>query len=258
MKEMTGQGVKQFDNWKLSVTFSWNGQRHIIISDGELVIVFKTFDSHSKDIVEFKMSLEPVAVEYPEEHIGLLTFNNKTPPASLNNEVDEETGEDSEVSLDKELGEEGVYLYRCDPDGDETFFEGSSNDDNGLTKSAKYCTQYEWTPNLNRTIELRKGFIFGNTKMKRDAVKRYAIHEGFTLKKNKMTATDTLVTCKNEACDWRLHALYLPNGMIYMIKSTNARWVASVIQTTNHSNPTIVAKVLGVMNIPFTKLRRLF
>ncbi|KAL5777584.1 hypothetical protein ACOSP7_010510 [Xanthoceras sorbifolium] len=84
---MTGQGVKQFDNWKLSVTFSWNGQRHIIISDGELVIVFKTFDSHSKDIVEFKMSLEPVAVEYPEEHIGLLTFNNKTPPASLNNEV---------------------------------------------------------------------------------------------------------------------------------------------------------------------------
>ncbi|KAL5739369.1 hypothetical protein ACOSP7_028272 [Xanthoceras sorbifolium] len=96
--------------------------------------------------------------------------------------------------------------------------------------------------------------------MTRDAVKRYAIDEGFTLKKIKNDSYRYTVTCKNEACDWKLHASCLSNGMTYMIKSVccghsfcqrivenkmaNVRWVASVLQTTNHSNPMIAARVL--------------
>ncbi|KAL5818480.1 hypothetical protein ACOSQ4_022322 [Xanthoceras sorbifolium] len=75
-----------------------------------------------------------------EAPIGLLTFNNEAPPVSPNNvappatvekydsdeddsyEVDEETGEDSEVSLDEELCKEEAYFFRCDPDGDATIF----------------------------------------------------------------------------------------------------------------------------------------
>ncbi|KAL5766834.1 hypothetical protein ACOSP7_017451 [Xanthoceras sorbifolium] len=97
-KEMSGKGVQLFDNWKLS-----------------LMIVFETFDNQSKDEIEFEISLNPLGVEYPEEHIGLLTSNNEAPPASENNvtppatveeynsdeddsyEVDKETGEDNEV-----------------------------------------------------------------------------------------------------------------------------------------------------------------
>ncbi|KAL5799460.1 hypothetical protein ACOSQ4_032344 [Xanthoceras sorbifolium] len=113
-KKMSGKGVQLFDNWKLSVLFSWNEQRHTVISDEELMIAFETFDNQSEDEIEFEISLNPLGVEYHEEHIGLLTSNNEASPASENNvtplatveeydndeddsyEVDEETGEDSE------------------------------------------------------------------------------------------------------------------------------------------------------------------
>ncbi|KAL5739368.1 hypothetical protein ACOSP7_028271 [Xanthoceras sorbifolium] len=84
---MIGQGVRQFDDWKLSVTFSWNGQRHKIISDDELMIVFKIFDMYLKDIVEFELTLELVVVKCLEELIGLLTFNIEAPLANPNNEA---------------------------------------------------------------------------------------------------------------------------------------------------------------------------
>ncbi|KAL5739566.1 hypothetical protein ACOSQ2_028746 [Xanthoceras sorbifolium] len=107
------------------MSFPWNGQRHTLISEEELMIALKKLDGHSKDEIEFEISLEPVGVKYPEEPIGLLTFNNEALPVSLNNgappatikesdsneddsyKVDEETGGDSEVSLDEELCEEG-------------------------------------------------------------------------------------------------------------------------------------------------------
>ncbi|KAL5855254.1 hypothetical protein ACOSQ4_005056 [Xanthoceras sorbifolium] len=167
---MTGQGVRRFDNWKLFVTFPWNGQRHTIISDDELVI--------------FDLTLELVVVEYPKEPIALLAFNikaplaspnNEAPPASPNNEaplttveefdsnyddsliIDKETGEDSEnseVSLDEELGEEGGDLYRYDPEGDERLFKGSSDNNNKLTRMTKYYSQHQLAPNPIGTIEL--------------------------------------------------------------------------------------------------------
>ncbi|KAL5808279.1 hypothetical protein ACOSQ3_028970 [Xanthoceras sorbifolium] len=95
------------------MSFPWNGQRHTLISEEELMIAFKKLDGHSKDEIEFEIGLEPVGVKYPGEPIGLLTFNNEALPAkSDSNEddsykVDEETGGDSEVSLDEELCKEG-------------------------------------------------------------------------------------------------------------------------------------------------------
>ncbi|KAL5751883.1 hypothetical protein ACOSQ2_022390 [Xanthoceras sorbifolium] len=111
-KEMSGKGVQLFDNWKLSVLFPWNRQRHTVISDEELMIVFETFDNQSEDEIEFEISLNPLGVEYPEEHIGLLTSNNEAPPASKNNvtppaTVEEyDSNEDDSYEVDKETGDD--------------------------------------------------------------------------------------------------------------------------------------------------------
>ncbi|KAL5774615.1 hypothetical protein ACOSP7_012172 [Xanthoceras sorbifolium] len=232
------------------------------------MIVFETFDNQSEDEIEFEISLNPLGVEYPEEHIRLLTSNNEAPPASENNvtppatveeydsdeddsyEVDKETGEDNEVSLDEQLCEEGVDFFYCDPDGDDTVFQGSSDDDNRLTRMAKYCTRHQWAPNSNGSIELKEGQVFGNAKLIRATVNG----------KIKNDSCRYTVTCKNDACDWRLHASRLPDRVTYMIKSVcgghsfcrkvvenkeaNVRWVASVLQTTIHSNPMIEVKTL--------------
>ncbi|KAL5787996.1 hypothetical protein ACOSP7_004945 [Xanthoceras sorbifolium] len=42
---------------------------------------------------------------------------------------------------------------------------------------------------------------------------------GIYLKKIKNDCYRYIVTCKNEACDWRLHGLCLPNNVTYMIKN---------------------------------------
>ncbi|KAL5787937.1 hypothetical protein ACOSP7_004886 [Xanthoceras sorbifolium] len=189
-KEKTGKGMQLYDNWKLSVLFPWNGERHTLISNEELMIAFEAFDSQSEDKIEFEISLDPVGVEDPEEPIELLTFNNEAPPATAEKydcdeddsyEVDEEI-DDSEVSLDEELCEEGEDFFHCDPDGDATIFQGSSNNDNRLTRMAKA------------------------------AMKGYAIQEEFRLKKIKNDGYRYIVACKNDACDWRLHASCLPDG----------------------------------------------
>ncbi|KAL5777143.1 hypothetical protein ACOSP7_010069 [Xanthoceras sorbifolium] len=115
-KEMSGKGVQLFNNWKLSVLFPWNGQRHTVISDEELMIVFETFDNQSEDEIEFEISLNPLGVEYPEEHIGVLTSNNEAPPASENNvtppaTVEEyDSDEDDSYEVDKETGEDNEVL----------------------------------------------------------------------------------------------------------------------------------------------------
>ncbi|KAL5779322.1 hypothetical protein ACOSQ2_010059 [Xanthoceras sorbifolium] len=195
---MTGKGVQLFDNWKLSVLFPWNRQRHTLISNEELMIAFEAFDKYDSDEDD-------------------------------SYEVGKETGEDSEVSLDEGLCEEGADFFCSDPDGDSIIFQGS--------------------------IELKEGQVFGNAKLTRAVVKGYAIYEGFRLKKIKNDSYRYTVTCKNDACDWRLHASSPPDGLTYMIKSmrgshsfcqrmvenkeANSRWVATVLQTTIQSNPTI-------------------
>ncbi|KAL5831377.1 hypothetical protein ACOSQ4_016731 [Xanthoceras sorbifolium] len=108
----------------------------------------------------------------------------------------------------------------------------------------KYCIQHQWARNSNGSIELKEEQVFGNAKLTRAAVKGYRY----------------TVTCKNETCDWRLHASSLPDGVTYMIKSVrgghlfcrrvvenkeaNTRWIATMLQTTIQSNPTIEVKTL--------------
>ncbi|KAL5844680.1 hypothetical protein ACOSQ3_010736 [Xanthoceras sorbifolium] len=66
--------------------------------------------------------------------------------------------------------------------------------------TAMYCTQHQWAPNSNCSIELKEKQAFGNTKLTRPAVKGYAIQKGFRLKKIKNDSCRYTVTCKNDAC----------------------------------------------------------
>ncbi|KAL5768357.1 hypothetical protein ACOSQ2_015140 [Xanthoceras sorbifolium] len=75
------------------------------------------------------------------------------------------------------------HIFRCDPDSNATYFQGSSDYDNEQIFS-KYCTRHQWAPNPNGT-----------------AVKGYAIYEGFRLKKIKNNSRIYTVTCKNELHD---------------------------------------------------------
>ncbi|TXG48959.1 hypothetical protein EZV62_024834 [Acer yangbiense] len=175
-----------------------------------------------------------------------------------NYEVVDESEDDSDVSLVDEDAVNFGNPDRCDPDGDDSIVILSSDEENGLTGAASYCRDNQWALNPNRTIAFKDGQIIGNAKMTRAAVKMYAIQEGFTLKKVKDKCRYTVV-CKNDACDWRLHALCLTNGVTFMIKSVwgghsmclrvvenreaTSRWVSSVLKSFIQSNPKGKAKL---------------
>ena len=68
------------------------------------------------------------------------------------------------------------------------------------------------------------------------------------------------VSCKNKTCDWRVHVSSLPDGVTFMVrtvtgghilcprmtanKEANAKWVASVLQSTILADPKLTPKSL--------------
>ncbi|TXG63653.1 hypothetical protein EZV62_010647 [Acer yangbiense] len=124
---------------------------------------------------------------------------------------------------------------------------------------ARYSQNHQWASYPNGTISFEDGHIIGNAKFTREVINRYAIQEGFTLKKIKNDRYMYTVTCKNDACDWRLHASCLTNKVTFMImsvrgshsmcprvaenKEATSRWVASVLGNFIHSNPNGKAKL---------------
>ena len=172
-------------------------------------------------------------------------------------EVDEDSEDSSDVSL---LNEDAVSdKDHCDHDGDERNIVVSSDEENALTRIATYCQNHQWAPNPNGTISFEAGQILGSAKITREVVKKYAIQEGFTLKKIKNDRYRYTVTCKNDACDWRLHASCLTDGVTFIIRSVKgshsmcprlaenkeatSRWVASVLGNFIRSNRNGKAKL---------------
>ncbi|KAL5786183.1 hypothetical protein ACOSQ2_008575 [Xanthoceras sorbifolium] len=74
-------------------------------------------------------------------------------------------------------------------------------------------------PNDDGSIKFRPGQIFGNVKLVRKTVKKYAIQEGFRLKKIKNDRHRFTATCSNEACDWRIHVSRLTDGVTFMVRN---------------------------------------
>ncbi|KAK3212169.1 hypothetical protein Dsin_016875 [Dipteronia sinensis] len=176
-------------------------------------------------------------------------------------ECNEESAEnvDSNVSLDDDCGEVDDDRHgHCDPDGDNTCLLDLFDEETGFIKMAKYCRQHQWRPNPDGSIEISERQIIGNAKTERYVIKRYTIHEGFAFARIKNDKCRYMVSCKNETCDWRVHVSSLPDGVTFMVKSVtgghnlcprmttnkeaNARWVASVLESTILADPKLTAK----------------
>ncbi|TXG62753.1 hypothetical protein EZV62_009747 [Acer yangbiense] len=292
-KKLKGDPIEPWEKWQLAITLPWNGVRHVLTTDEQLMCCFKEFDRCDKPTIEFELILVPNDMEFPVDLLawkeGFIVEDTATEPVEDianepvedtsteldedaasepvedavsdefdgseddNYEVVDESEDDSDVSLVDEGGLDFANPDRCDPDGDDSIVILSSDEENGLTRAARYCRDNQWAPNPNGTIAFEDGQIIGNAKMTRAAVKMYAIQEGFTLKKVKNDKCRYTVVCKNDACDWRLHASCLTDGVTFMIKSVRgghsmcprvaenkeatSRWVSSVLKSLIQSNP---------------------
>ncbi|KAK4845606.1 hypothetical protein QYF36_007022 [Acer negundo] len=251
------------------------------------MLCFQLFETRNMSIIEFELIFVPNAIHFPEDElVGLLGFNEQNICNSVkvnndelveedNDELDEENNEEDNIELVEENNEEdnaelveeinvssvdenGESEYEnndhCQLDNDEATVVVSSDEETTLTRVARYCQNHHWAPNPNGTISLEDGQVIGNVKFTREIIKRYAIQEGYTLKKIKNNKYMYTVTCKNDACDWRLHVSCLTYKVTFMIKSvrgshlmclrvaenkeTTSKYVASIFGNFIRSNPT--------------------
>ncbi|KAL5753306.1 hypothetical protein ACOSQ2_023813 [Xanthoceras sorbifolium] len=181
-KKLFGCHLKQGDKWQLSITFPWTMQQHVLKTDEELMTAFELFDERNFLSIEFELQVMPIAVEFLDEPVGLLHYNldpnnDHGIPRPNNLELEDF---DTDFQPD-DVSSEASYVSIVDDDvnGDHT------------------------VPNDDGSIEFRPGQIFGNIKLVREIVKKYAIQEGFRLKRIKNDRHRFTAMCNNEACDWK-------------------------------------------------------
>ncbi|KAK4842568.1 hypothetical protein QYF36_023901 [Acer negundo] len=176
------------------------------------------FNSKHLTFIEFELFLIPIDIQFPEDApSSLLGFNQQNigDPVEENYEennfvlveenfeedivvgdvatdgsvvdndyqVNEESEDDSDVSLMNENGEN--YMDHYEGDGDERIVVVSSDEETALTRVATYCQNHQWAQNPNGTISFEAGQIFRFAKITREVIEKYAIQEGFTFKKTK-------------------------------------------------------------------------
>ncbi|KAK0601200.1 hypothetical protein LWI29_022103 [Acer saccharum] len=76
-KELLGASVTSKDKCELSIIFPWNGVKHTILTDEELMIIFKEFDRRDLPSITFDLNVIPISVEAPEELHALLQCNKE-------------------------------------------------------------------------------------------------------------------------------------------------------------------------------------
>ncbi|KAI9168786.1 hypothetical protein LWI28_001938 [Acer negundo] len=171
---------------------------------------------------------DPVEENYEENNFVLVEENFEedivvgdvaTDGSVVDNDyqVNEESEDDSDVSLMNENGEN--YMDHYEGDGDERIVVVSSDEETALTRVATYCQNHQWAQNPNGTISFEAGQIFRFAKITREVIEKYAIQEGFTFKKTKNDRYRYIVTCNNDACDWTPHASCLTDGVTFIIRS---------------------------------------
>ncbi|KAK1582737.1 hypothetical protein Q3G72_017756 [Acer saccharum] len=176
-KELLGASVTSKDKCELSIIFPWNGVKHTILTDEELMIIFKEFDRRDLPSITFDLNVIPISVEAPEELHALRQCNKEPILLLQQNEESIPNIEDHRPSIERAQteGENEWELGSDESDGqsgDSSLdMNDSSDEDKDPTMVARYCYENQWTPNPNGSIELKEGQIFGNAKMVKDDVK---------------------------------------------------------------------------------------
>ncbi|KAK2659444.1 hypothetical protein Ddye_005977 [Dipteronia dyeriana] len=217
--------IKRWESWQLHVTFMWNDQQNMLARDDELMLCFQLFESCNMSTIEFELILVPNAIHFPEyEPTGLLGFNEQN-IGNLIEETNDELVKQDNVEPDEENNEEGST---------ELVEENTEEDNTKLVEETENFSEED-----------------NEYKCTREVIKKY---KGLTLKNIKNDKYKYTVTCKNDACDWRLHASCLMNRVTFMIKSVRgshsmcprevknkgatSRWAAFVLGNFICSNPT--------------------
>ncbi|KAK3226629.1 hypothetical protein Dsin_006491 [Dipteronia sinensis] len=175
-------------------------------------------ENNEENNVELVINGEPENVEYSEDNPVEDAVNDGSDGSAVDNEykVDEESEDDSDVSLlDEKNGEKDSKNHdRCHPDGDETIVLLSSDNENGLTRVARYCRDHQCAPNPNGTIAFEAGQVIENATLTRDVIKRVT----FMIKS---------VRGGHSMC-----------SRVAENKEATSRWVASVLGNFIRYNPT--------------------
>ncbi|KAL5781453.1 hypothetical protein ACOSP7_006482 [Xanthoceras sorbifolium] len=74
-KELFGCHLKQGKKWQLSITFPWTMQQHVLKTDEEWMTAFELFNERNFSSIEFELKSMPIAVDFPDEPLGLLQYN---------------------------------------------------------------------------------------------------------------------------------------------------------------------------------------
>ncbi|KAL5783246.1 hypothetical protein ACOSP7_008275 [Xanthoceras sorbifolium] len=150
-------------------------QHHVLKTDEELMTAFKLFDERNFSSIEFELESMPIAVEFPDEPVGLLQYNvgpsdfiiDDVEMVHLDLNNDHGTPRPNNVELEdfdtdfqpNDVSSEDSYINlvdddvngdhpveQCDPDGDPLGSDHSSDDEDGLLKIARYCVKNQWVP----------------------------------------------------------------------------------------------------------------
>ncbi|TXG54212.1 hypothetical protein EZV62_019468 [Acer yangbiense] len=113
-----------------------------------------------------------------------------------------------------------IVTDRYDPDCDETIVILTADNENELSRMARYCQQHQLPPNPNGTIEFEDDRLLG-TKMTQDVVKLWGDFH------------DQECSGSHSMC-----------SRVAENKEATSQWVASVVGCTINANPTIKKKML--------------
>ncbi|TXG56745.1 hypothetical protein EZV62_018058 [Acer yangbiense] len=139
-----------------------------------------------------------------------------------NYEVDDESEDDSDVSLVKEDREvDSGNNDRCDLEGDETFVISFFDEENGLTRAARYCHDNQWASNPNEKIAFEDVQTIGSAEMTHVVIKiLYS-------------------SCLTDGVTFMIKSVQGSHSMCLRMaenKEATSLWVASVLRSFIHSN----------------------
>jgi hypothetical protein len=90
-------------------------------------------------------------------------------------------------------------------DGEELVSLDGSGDDGASQRKMRY-SEFSESHDMRIPIELEKSLLFVDTSVFKKALKWYTMQQGFDFKYEHNDRVRVSVACKEQGCDWRIHA----------------------------------------------------
>ncbi|KAK3188989.1 hypothetical protein Dsin_028550 [Dipteronia sinensis] len=228
-KELKGHHIERWENWQLSITFPWNGLRHVLTTHEKLMFCFEEFDRCEKLIIKFELILVLDDIEFPkDEPFGMFPWSDE-------NNVEPVPHEDVEYLDDELIPAENVEYLDDEPVRETTNDESELDNEYKVDEESDDELDVNWSMKLTNKILVTMAVVI-------------------------LAVYNDLQECKNDACDRRPYASWFTDDVTFMInsvwgshsmcqrvvenKEVTSQSVASILRSTIHANPIIKAKIL--------------